>query len=98
MTQMRTDLSQVGQGSVPRKRREPRQRVEDVAVTEASGLTLGPDGYPHPLETNESGELKVEGRGVEALLGDVLLELRLLRQGMVHAGAIEDIEDPGDVL
>ena len=98
MTQMRTDLSRVGQGSVPRKRREPRRQVEDIAVTEASGLTLGPDGYPHPMETNEDGEVKIAGRGVEALLGDVLMELRLLRQGMVQAGAIQDIEEVDNVL
>ena len=83
----------VGQGTVTRLRRNPRERVEDVAITEASGLTLGPDGYPHPLETTDEGELKVTERSVRSLLEDILLELQRMRTGMVLIGAITDIDE-----
>ena len=82
----------VGQGTVTRLRRTPRQTVDDVAITEASGLTLGPDGYPHPLETTGQGELKVTERSVRSLLEDILQELRLMRSGMVLSSLIEDTE------
>ena len=81
----------VGQGTVTRLRREPRQRVEDVAVTEASGLTLGPDGYPHPLETTGLGELKVTERTVLSVLEDMLAVLERIETGMVLEGFIQDV-------
>ena len=73
----------VGQGTVTRVRRNPRERVDDVAITEASGLTLGTDGYPHPLETTNRGELRVTARPQGVILEDILYELRLMRKGMV---------------
>ena len=82
----------VGQGTITRLRRNPRERVEDVAIAEASGLTLGPDGYPHPLETTALGELKVWDRSAVSLLEEILQELQWMRQGMVNAGLIEDVE------
>lgn len=82
----------VGQGTVTRLRRTPRQTVADVSITEASGLTLGIDGYPHPLETTEEGELKVTERSVRSLLEDILLELQRMRTGMVLMGTITDID------
>ena len=82
----------VGQGTVTRLRRNPRERVEDVAIAEASGLTLGPDGYPHPLETTALGELKTWDRSVAGLLEEILEELQAMRQGMVNAGMIQDAE------
>ena len=82
----------VGQGTVTRLRRNPRERVQDVAVTEASGLTLGADGYPHPLETTALGNLKVSDGIAVGLLEEILDELRAIRQGMVSAGMIEDAE------
>lgn len=72
----------VGQGTVKRLRRNPRERVEDVSITEASGLTLGSDGYPHPLETTALGELKVSDRSVAELLEEILEELQAIRQDM----------------
>lgn len=83
----------VGQGTVERKRREPRRQVEDVSVHEASGLTLGPDGYPHPLETTSEGELKVTERTLVSVLEEILQELQSMRDGMVLAGLIEDVLD-----
>lgn len=82
----------VGQGTIARLRRTPRQTVEDVAVTEASGLTLGPDGYPHPLETTALGELKTFDGQVLSVLEELLQELRSMRQGMVLAGLIQDVD------
>ena len=70
----------VGQGTVPRLRRTPRERVEDVAITEASGLSLGDDGYPHPLETTSRGEVKATDRALIAVMEDVLAELKLMRE------------------
>ena len=82
----------VGQGTVTRLRRNPRERVEDVAIAEASGLTLGSDGYPHPLETTALGELKVTERTVLSVLEEVLQELQSIRQGMMFADIIQDTE------
>ena len=78
-----------GQGTVPRKRRAPRERVEDVSITEASGLTLGADGYPHPLESTPSGELKVFSRTMNIILEKILLELQRMRKGMVESELIK---------
>ena len=82
----------VGQGTVTRLRRNPRERVEDVAIAEASGLTLGADGYPHPIETTALGEVKVWDRSVVSLLEELLEEFKAIRQGMVNAGMIQDVE------
>ena len=70
----------VGQGTTTRLRRSPRERVEDVAITEASGLTLGPDGYPHPLETTAGGELKGTDRSVLSVLEEILAELKMMNE------------------
>lgn len=82
----------VGEGTVTRLRRTPRARVDDVAITEASGLTLGPDGYPHPLETTPEGEVKALDQAVLAVLEDMLLELHYMREGMILNGLIFDVE------
>ena len=82
----------VGQGTVTRLRRTPRQTVDDVAIAEASGLTLGPDGYPHPLETTAMGELKVTERTALSVLEEILAALQSLRLGMILAGSIQDTE------
>ena len=81
----------VGQGTETRLRRSPRLRVEDVAITEASGLTLGPDGYPHPLETTGRGELKVTERTMVSVLEDILAVLERIEMGMVLEGFIQDV-------
>ena len=78
----------VGAGTTARKRRDPRMRVQDVAVTEASGLTLGTDGYPHPLETSAEGELQTSDRPVATILEEVLRELVAIREGMEVYGII----------
>ena len=82
----------VGEGTVKRLRRTPRQTVDDVSIHEASGITLGPDGYPHPLETTVAGELKVTERTVQTVMEEVLLELRRMRMGMALSGLIADVE------
>lgn len=81
----------VGEGTVKRKRRNPRQQVQDVSVIEASGLTLGRDGYPHPLETDLHGKLKVTERTAVDVLEDILSELRWIREGLVLEGRIQDM-------
>ena len=58
----------VGQGTTIRHRRLPRKEVNDVEITQASGITLGADGRVHPLETTPQGDLKVEERDVASLL------------------------------
>ena len=85
----------VGEGTTTRQRRAPRQRVQDVSISEATGITLGTDGYPHPLETTGEGNLLVQERALGAVLEDVLTELRRMRLGMVLSGLIEDVEDTG---
>ena len=82
----------VGEGTVKRLRPQPRMKVQDVAVTEASGMTLGPDGYPHPLETTAAGELKVTEQSVYSVMQDILSELQRMRLGMVLQGQITDVE------
>ena len=72
----------VGQGTVTRLRRTPRERVEDVAITEASGLTLGDDGYPHPLETSSKGDLKTTDRLLLAAIDDLRQEVQELRKAV----------------
>ena len=82
----------VGEGTVKRLRRTPRQTVDDVSIHEASGLTLGPDGYPHPLETTARGQLKVIAATELDVLEGILDELRRMREGMVLEGLIADVE------
>ena len=72
---------------------DPRMRVQDVAITEAAGLTQGPDGYAHPLETNAAGEVKSSDRSATAVLEDILSELRYIREGMVLMGIISDVTE-----
>mgnify|MGYP001577740362 FL=1 len=72
----------VGQGTVPRLRRTPRERVEDVAITEASGLSLGEDGYPHPIETTSRGEVKATDRALIAVMEDILQELKEIHEAV----------------
>jgi len=62
----------VGQGTIGKGRRGPRKHVTDVSISEASGLTLGSDGLPHPLETEHDGNLKVRVKGVSDLLVEMI--------------------------
>lgn len=77
-----TQQGGAGEGTVERQRRDPRMRVQDVAIHEASGLSLGEDGYPHPLETTVRGELKTTSRTERELLEECLLVLKQLRYGL----------------
>lgn len=88
-----TPPNAAGQGTVERRRRNPRMRVQDVAIAEASGLALGGDGYPHPLERDADGYLKATDRNVVALLDAVLRELRMIREGLEVNGVITNLED-----
>lgn len=63
----------VGQGTADRRRRSARVRVQDVSVSEASGLTLGVDGSPHPMETDAAGNLRVAPRDTNDLLEELIL-------------------------
>lgn len=67
----------VGQGTTIRRRRPPRKEVNDVAIAEASGLTLGSDGFPHPLETTGSGHLKIAPKDTNDLLEELLAFQRM---------------------
>ena len=58
----------VGQGTIGRRRRPPRKEVQDVSISEASGLSLGVDGFPHPLETDPEGNLKVRVKDITTLM------------------------------
>lgn len=85
--------NEAGQGTVARRRRNPRMRVEDVAITEASGLALGGDGYPHPLEVDGDGHLKASDRNVVQLLDLIYAELRTIREGLEVNGVITNLVD-----
>ena len=85
-----------GEGTVTRRRRNPRMRVEDVAITEASGLALGKDGYSHPLEVTADGELAIMDRSVVFLLEAIYRELQLIREGLEDASLIPDLEEGDD--
>lgn len=88
----RPDPNNAGEGTVTRRRRNPRQRVEDVAITEASGLALGGDGYPHPLEVT-GGELRTVDRQMLSLLEQMLAELQAIRVGLELTGLITPLDD-----
>lgn len=83
----------VGEGTTPRKRRTPRMRVQDVATAEASGATLGADGYPHPLETTAFGELKVTERDVASILEEILASQLRVEAGMILNDIIPDMRE-----
>lgn len=83
----------VGEGTTKRRRRNPRENVSDVSIAEASGLTLGPDGYPHPLETTADGELKITDRNIITLLALIQQDMRRIREGLELNGLIADLEE-----
>ena len=62
----------VGQGTIGKRRRKPRKEVNDASITEASGLSLGEDGLPHPIETDPEGNLKVRVRDITSLLEEMV--------------------------
>ncbi len=62
----------VGQGTIGKRRRRPRKEVNDVSISEASGLSLGEDGLPHPLETDPEGNLKIRVRDITSLLEEMV--------------------------
>ena len=87
-------------GTIERKRQTPRMKVQDVAITEAAGITFGPDGYSHPLEVTGEGELKVVERGVSELLEELLIYQKAIVYGLslqtdvdLLAAVQEDEED-----
>lgn len=88
--------NEAGEGSVTRRRRNPRMRVQDVEIAGAGGLALGGDGHYHPLEVTWDGELKGADRSVAAILEDVLRELRLIRMGLEVNGLLTNLDDGDD--
>ena len=62
----------VGQGTVIRRRRNPRTKVDDTNISQADGLSLGTDGNYHPIETTPEGEVKVKVTDVASLLGEMI--------------------------
>ena len=67
----------VGQGTTNRRRRPPRTKVDDVSISEASGLSLGVDGNYHPLETDRQGFLKVVPRDLIDIMEEMLAFQRM---------------------
>ena len=63
----------VGQGTADRRRRPPRTKVDDVGIAEASGLSLGVDGFPHPIETDAEGNLRTKPKDVASLLEELII-------------------------
>ena len=84
----------VGQGTADRRRRPPRVRVNDTAISEASGLSLGVDGSPHPIETDAGGNLRVAPRDTN----DLLEELIKLNRAIFFVLALDRGEDPQELL
>lgn len=62
----------VGQGTTIGRRRNPRKEVNDVSISQADGLALGPDGNYHPIETTGEGFLKVTTKDTNDLLEELL--------------------------
>ena len=63
----------VGEGTADRRRRKPRTKVDDISVSEASGLSLGVDGFPHPIETDALGRLRIHDMTVVDLLEELVI-------------------------
>ena len=68
----------VGQGTTIRRRRNPRKEVNDVSISQADGLSLGPDGNHHPLETTFEGRLKVATKDTDDLLEEPLAYQKMI--------------------
>lgn len=77
-------IAAVGQGTVLRKRRPERTKVDDVSITEATGLTLGEDGFPHPLETDIQGRLKIFDQETRNLVEELMLTNRAILFGIAR--------------
>lgn len=77
-------IAAVGQGTVLRKRRPERTKVDDVSITEATGLTLGEDGYPHPLETDARGRLKTFDQETRDFMEELMLTNRAILVGLAR--------------
>ena len=63
----------VGEGTTDRRRRNPRTKVDDVSISEASGLSLGVDGSPHPIETDALGRLRIHDMAIVDLLEELII-------------------------
>ncbi len=88
-------MDAVGQGTVLRKRRPERQRVQDTSITEATGLTLGEDGFPHPLETEVKGRLKVLDQETRDFVEEIMLTQRAILVGMARLSgtSVEELSE-----
>ncbi len=75
----------VGQGTIGRRRRKPRKEVNDVEVSTATGLSLGPDGNYHPIETDSEGNLKVRVKGISDLLQEIVDTNRAIVRALAEA-------------
>ena len=84
----------VGQGTAERRRRAPRTKVDDVGISEASGISLGVDGSPHPIETDAGGNLKTVPKDTNSLLE----ELIKLQRATFFVLALDRGEDPQELL
>lgn len=85
----------VGEGTTGRRRRNPRTKVDDVEIAEATGLSLGEDGFFHPIETDPEGNLKVRIKGIIELLEEVVSTNRAIVRAMAEAHDLnfEDLFD-----
>ena len=77
------------QGSVAYSTRRT-ARGNASQIDAADGLALGPDGYSHPIEVDDAGQLRGVDKTTNQLLGELIEEIRALRLGMVATGACED--------
>ena len=84
----------VGQGRADRRRRPPRKSVVDSSISEASGISLGVDGSPHPIETDNEGNLRVVPRDTN----DLLQELIGLHRATVFILALQHGWDPQELI
>lgn len=56
-----------------------------VGIDQATGLFYGPDGFFHPGEVDNEGNIQVTSKAILEALEGIRRELRMLRMGMVAA-------------
>ncbi len=70
------------QGSVSYRKELSARAPEIVAIDQASGLALGPDGYFHPIEVDGRGRLRASDSSELSLQEEQLRETRAVRIGI----------------
>lgn len=65
-------------------------KVEGITIEGAPGIALGSDGYDHPIEVNNDGELRVVlSERYATLMLNELMKIRFLLENLIDEPAPE---------